>query len=109
MSGSLSGTQDFSSWLVEQLSFILKPLQKDLGDVQSFTELLRGHGWEPPSNVQEIQNFFPINDFSNLEDLLEQVIEAEDAADIMNILAQIFSTLKTIIIKVRELANQKPR
>ena len=40
--------------------------QKSLGEVQSFTELLKAHGWEPPSNAQEIQNVFAINDFSSL-------------------------------------------
>lgn len=83
MSGSLSGTQDFSSWLVEQMSFLLKPLKKGLGEVQSFTELLKAHGWERPSNAQEIQNVFAINDFSSLEDLLERVIEANEAAERM--------------------------
>ena len=35
------------------------------GEVQSFTELLKAHGWERPSNAQEIQNVFAINDFSS--------------------------------------------
>ncbi len=63
------------------MSFILKPLQKSLGEVQSFTELLKAHGWKPPSNVQEIQHVFSINDFSSLEELLERVIEANEAAE----------------------------
>ena len=46
-------------------------------------ELLKAHGWEPPSNVQEIQNVFAINEFSSLEDLLERVIEANEAAERM--------------------------
>lgn len=57
--------------------------QKSLGEVQSFTELLKAHGWERPSNAQEIQNVFAINDFSSLEDLLERVIEANEAAERM--------------------------
>ena len=65
------------------MSFLLKPLKKGLGEVQSFTELLKAHGWERPSNAQEIQNVFAINDFSSLEDLLERVIEANEAAERM--------------------------
>ena len=106
MSGSLSGTEDFSSWLIEQLNIILSPLKKKLEDQQSFSELLTEHGWEIPSNIQEIQNFFPISDFNNLEHLLEQVIQS-DTENVMDIYSQVFNILKNIIMRVRELADRK--
>ena len=107
MSGSLSGTEDFSSWLIEQLNIILSPLKKKLEDQQSFSELLTEHGWEIPSNIQEIQNFFPISDFNNLEHLLEQVIQS-DTENVMDIYSQVFNILKNIIMRVRELADLRP-
>ena len=105
---SLSGAQRFSSWLIEQLRTILEPLQKSLNDEQAFAELFREYGWDPPSNLQEIQNFFPINEFTNLDNLLERVIEADETTDIVDIFTQILSNLKTIIVKVRELSDQRP-
>ena len=88
MSASLSGFEDFSSWLVEQLNIILKPLKENLADERRFSELLRMHGWEPPSSVQEIIASFPINEFKEIDELSEQIINA-DTENIMEIYAQV--------------------
>ena len=107
MSQSISGAEDFSAWLIEQLNIILRPLKQNLADEQRFSELMRGHGWEPPSSVQEIIASFPINEFKELDELSEQIINA-DTENIMEIYAQVSSTLKSIITKVRDLANHRP-
>ena len=103
----MSGIEDFSSWLVEQLSMILRPLKKSLEDVQSFSKLLTEHGWEIPSNVQEIQSLFPINEFNNLDRVLEQLLET-DTENIAEVYSQAYSSLKDIIIKVRKLSDDSP-
>ena len=107
MSSSLSGAEDFSAWLIEQLNIILRPLKQNLEDERRFSELMRRHGWEPPSNVQEMLASFPINEFKELDELSEQIVNA-DTENIMEIYAQVSSTLKNIITKVRDLVNQSP-
>jgi hypothetical protein len=103
----MSGIEDFSSWLVEQLNMILRPLKKNLEDVQSFSKLLTEHGWEIPSNVQEIQSLFPLNEFNNLENVFEQLFET-DTENVAEVYSQAYSNLKNIIIKVRKLSDDRP-
>jgi Family of unknown function (DUF6603) len=109
----MSEEGDLSSWLIDQLINILKPLETTLQDPDEFSVLLNDHGWEIPVNIdviQEIQNLFPNGDFSELERILAELIE-EDAANtakIMELYSSAFEILQSIVAKVHQLTTDKP-
>lgn len=87
----------------------LKPLQNNLVDAKSFSELLERHGWRAPSNtfdIADVQNLFNLTtDFTKIQTLLDKIIAA-DMTTAIDYYKDLFDVLKNIIAKVQSLSTK---
>jgi hypothetical protein len=94
--------------LMEELNLVLDPLQQSLESPESFSLLLKKHGWQSAPGafqIEDVRNLFAVTqDFDDVQLLMDQVMMA-DANSLADMAKGLLRLLPGIVAKVRALSK----